>query len=56
MGADEADTGKTSMSKVPYVFVIARNSTGACKGEPAKIPKIAGKLAVRGSTKEVGKR
>jgi adenylate cyclase len=37
----------TSLSKVPYIFVIARNSTFAYKGKPAKIQQIAEELAVR---------
>jgi adenylate cyclase len=37
----------TSLSKVPYIFVISRNSTFAYKGKPAKIQQIAEELAVR---------
>jgi adenylate cyclase len=37
----------TSLSKVPYIFVIARNSTFAYKGKPVKIQQIAEELAVR---------
>jgi len=37
----------TSLSKVPYIFVIARNSTFAYKGKPTKIQQIAEELAVR---------
>ena len=37
----------TSLSKVPYIFVIARNSTFAYKGKPIKIQQIAEELAVR---------
>jgi adenylate cyclase len=37
----------TSLSKVPYIFVIARNSTFAYKGKSAKIQQIAEELAVR---------
>jgi len=37
----------TSLSKVPYIFVIARNSTFAYKGKPAKIQQIAEELAVQ---------
>jgi len=37
----------TSLSKVPYIFVIARNSTFAYKGKPLKIQQIAEELAVR---------
>ncbi len=37
----------TSLSKIPYIFVIARNSTFAYKGKPLKIQQIAEELAVR---------
>jgi adenylate cyclase len=37
----------TSLSKVPYIFVIARNSTFAYKGKAAKINEIAEELGVR---------
>jgi adenylate cyclase len=37
----------TSLSKVPYIFVIARNSTFAYKGKSLKIQQIAEELAVR---------
>jgi TolB-like protein/class 3 adenylate cyclase len=37
----------TSLSKVPYIFVIARNSTFAYKGKHVKIQQIAEELAVR---------
>jgi adenylate cyclase len=37
----------TSLSKVPYIFVIASNSTFAYKGKHAKIQRIAEELAVR---------
>jgi adenylate cyclase len=37
----------TSLSKVPYIFVIARNSTFAYKGKSVKIQQIAEELAVR---------
>ena len=37
----------TSLSGVPYIFVIARNSTFAYKGKPVKIQQIAEELAVR---------
>ncbi len=37
----------TSLSKVPYILVIARNSTFAYKGKPVKIQQIAEELAVR---------
>ncbi len=37
----------TSLSKVPYLFVIARNSTFAYKGKAVKINQIAEELGVR---------
>jgi len=37
----------TSLSKVPYIFVIARHSTFAYKGKSVKIQQIAEELAVR---------
>ena len=37
----------TSLSKVPYIFVIARNSTFAYKGKAAKINQVAEELGVR---------
>jgi adenylate cyclase len=37
----------TSLSKVPYIFVIARNSTFAYKGKAVKINQIAEELGVR---------
>ncbi len=37
----------TSLSKVPYIFVIARTSTFAYKGQPVKINQIAEELGVR---------
>ena len=37
----------TSLSKVPYIFVIARNSTFAYKGKSVKIKQIAEELAIR---------
>ena len=37
----------TSLSKVPYIFVIARNSTFFYKGKSVKIQKIAEDLSVR---------
>jgi adenylate cyclase len=50
----------TSLSKVPYIFVIARNSTFAYKGKSAKIQQIAEELAVRyvleGSVQKSGDR
>jgi hypothetical protein len=56
IGGDQAETGKTLLSKVPYILVIARNPTCACKGQPAMIRQVAEELAVRGSTREVGKK
>jgi TolB-like protein/class 3 adenylate cyclase/Tfp pilus assembly protein PilF len=37
----------TSLSKVPYIFVIARNSTSVYKGKSIKIQQIAEELGVR---------
>jgi adenylate cyclase len=37
----------TSLSKIPYIFVIARNSTFAYKGKSVKIQQIAEELSVR---------
>jgi len=37
----------TSLSKVPYLFVIARNSTFSYKGKPVKIRQVAEELGVR---------
>jgi len=37
----------TSLSKVPYIFVIARNSTFAYKGKAVKINQIAEELGIR---------
>lgn len=37
----------TSLSKVPYIFVIARNSTFVYKGKAVKINQIAEELGVR---------
>ena len=37
----------TSLSKIPNIFVIARNSTFTYKGKPTKIKQIAEELAVR---------
>jgi adenylate cyclase len=37
----------TSLSKVPYIFVIARNSTFSYKGKSATIQQIAEELSVR---------
>jgi len=37
----------TSLSKVPYIFVIARNSTFAYKAKPVKISQVAEELGVQ---------
>jgi adenylate cyclase len=37
----------TALSKVPYLFVIARNSTFSYKGKPVKISQVAEELGVR---------
>jgi adenylate cyclase len=37
----------TALSKVPYLFVIARNSTFSYKGQPVKIHQVAEELGVR---------
>jgi adenylate cyclase len=37
----------TALSKVPYLFVIARNSTFTYKGKPVKIHQVAEELGVR---------
>jgi len=37
----------TGLSKVPYLFVIARNSTFSYKGKPVKIHQVAEELGVR---------
>jgi adenylate cyclase len=37
----------SSLSKIPYLFVIARNSTFTYKGKPVKIQKVAEDLGVR---------
>jgi len=36
-----------SLSKVPYLFVIARNSTFSYKGKPVKVKQVAEELGVR---------
>jgi TolB-like protein/Flp pilus assembly protein TadD len=50
----------TALSKVPYLFVIARNSTFSYKGKPVKISRIAEELGVRyvleGSFRRAGDR
>ena len=37
----------TGLSKIPYLFVIARNSTFTYKGKPVKVQKVAEDLGVR---------
>jgi TolB-like protein len=37
----------TALAKVPYLFVIARNSTFSYKGKPVKISQVAEELGVR---------
>jgi TolB-like protein/Tfp pilus assembly protein PilF len=48
----------TALSKVPYMFVIARNSTFSYKGKPVKIRQVAEELGVRyvleGSFRKIG--
>jgi adenylate cyclase len=48
----------TGLSKVPYLFVIARNSTFSYKGKPVKIHQVAEELGVRyvleGSVRRAG--
>ncbi len=50
----------TSLSKIPFMFVIARNSTFTYKGKPVKVQKVAEDLGVRyvleGSVKRSGDR
>jgi adenylate cyclase len=50
----------TALSKVPYLFVIARNSTFSYKGKPVKICQVAEDLGVRyvleGSFRRAGDR
>jgi adenylate cyclase len=50
----------TVLSKVPYLFVIARNSTFTYKGKPVKIGQVAEDLGVRyvleGSVRRAGDR
>ncbi len=50
----------TALSKVPYLFVIARNSTFSYKGKPVKIRQVAEDLGVRyvleGSFRRAGDR
>ena len=50
----------TALSKVPYLFVIARNSTFSYKGKPVKISQVAEELGVRyvleGSVRRAGDR
>ena len=48
----------TALSKIPYMLVIARNSTFSYKGKPVKISQVAEELGVRyvleGSFRKVG--
>jgi adenylate cyclase len=37
----------TALSKVPYLFVIARNSTFTYKGKPVKVKRVSEELGVR---------
>jgi TolB-like protein len=50
----------TALSKVPYLFVIARNSTFSYKGKPVKTHQVAEELGVRyvleGSVRRAGDR
>jgi adenylate cyclase len=50
----------TALSKVPYLFVIGRNSTFSYKGKPVKICQVAEELGVRyvleGSFRKAGDR
>ena len=50
----------TALSKVPYLFVIARNSSFSYKGKPVKIRQVAEELGVRyvleGSVRRAGGR
>jgi adenylate cyclase len=50
----------TALSKVPRLFVIARNSTFTYKGKPVKVQKVAEELGVRyvleGSVRTAGER
>jgi adenylate cyclase len=49
-----------TLSRVPKIFVIARNSTFTCKGKPIKVHKVSEELGVRyvleGSVKKAGNR
>jgi adenylate cyclase len=48
----------TALSKVPYLFVIARNSTFTYKGKPVKVKQVSEELGVRyvleGSVRKAG--
>ena len=50
----------TNLSKVPHLFVIARNSTFTYKGKPVKVQEVAEELGVRyvleGSVQKTGDR
>jgi TolB-like protein len=37
----------TSLSKIPHLFVIARNSTFTYKGKPVKVQQVAEELGIR---------
>ena len=50
----------TALSKVPNLFVIARNSTSTYKGKPVKVKQVSEELGVRyvveGSVRKIGER
>lgn len=50
----------TALSKIPQMFVIARNSAFTFKGRPLKVQEVVGELGVRyvleGSVQKVGER
>jgi adenylate cyclase len=46
----------TALTKVPNIFVIARNSTFAYKGKPVKIKQVSEELGVRYVLEELGVR
>ena len=58
LGDALADVIISSLSKLPAVFVIARNSTFAYKGRPMKVQTVANELGVRylleGSVQKLG--
>jgi adenylate cyclase len=47
LGDALADQIINSLSKMPYIFVIARNSTFTYKGKPVKVQKVAEDLGVQ---------